>query len=259
MKRYNFTFKVARYFFLLVVMVIFNTSCDDSSCPVCNDSNDWNPNKIKGSGNIINEERTVPFFNSINHNTVGQVNITYGSTRQVIVRTDDNIQQYVKTKVQDNTLQILIESEFGLSDFSLTIDIVMTELKSLSANSAGNITGTNTFFTNDAYLNLNSAGNIRLNLETIDLHSNISSAGNLFLGGKAQNHYAGLYSAGNLFAYDLETKATRISLNSAGNAFINVIDYLDATLTSAGYLYYVGYPEIVQSTTSIGRVVNSNL
>ena len=81
----------------------------------------------------------------------------------------------------------------------------------------------------------------------------------MFLNGNADIHYAGLYSAGNLFAYDLETKTTMISLNSAGNAFINVSDYLEATLTSAGCLYYVGYPQINQSTSSLGRVVNSNL
>lgn len=258
MRRYKLNFKPVTYFILLIIMIIFNTSCDDNSCPVCNESHNWNTNNIKGSGNIIEEERTVPFFNSINHGTVGQVNITYGNTQQVIVSADDNIQQYVRTKVQDNTLQISIDSEFGLTDFSLTIDIVMTDLKSLSANSAGNIKSTNTFFADDVYLYLNSAGNIQLNLETKDLHSNISSAGNLFLRGKTDNHYAGLYSAGNLYAYDLETITSIVSVNSAGNAFVNVSDFLDATLTSLGSVFYIGYPQITQSINSIGRVVNSN-
>jgi len=258
MRRYKLNFKPVTYFILLIIMIIFTTSCDDNSCPVCNDSHSWNSNNIKGSGNIIEQERTVPFFNSINHATVGQVNLTYGNTQQVIVNADDNIQQYVRTNVQDNTLQINIDSEYGLTDFTLSIDIIMTDLKSLAANSAGNIRSTNTFIADNVYLHLNSAGNIQLNLETKDLHSNISSAGNLFLRGKADNHYAGLYSAGNLYAYDLETSTCIIGVNSAGSAFINVNDYLDATLTSLGSVFYTGYPQITQSINSIGRVINSN-
>ena len=260
MNKYKLQIKTVSYFFLLLVIVIFNISCKDSSCPVCYDSNDWNNgiNNIKGSGNIVSEERILPFINSINHATVGQVNITYGETQQVIVKTDDNIQKYIKTDVLENKLNIYIDSNSSLTDFSLTIDIVLTELKSLATNSAGNIFSTNKFFADDVYIYLNSAGNINLNIETTNLHSNISSAGNLILAGKAINHYSGLYSAGNLNAYNLETDTTHISVNSAGNAFVHVDKYLDAILTSLGSVYYIGYPQISQHTGSIGKVVNTN-
>jgi len=251
--------KTLSYFFLLVGIVIFNTSCEDSSCPTCSNWNDIDNNdNIHGSGNRVSEERIVPFFKSINHATVGQVNITYGETQEVIVTTDDNIQKYVKIEVENEKMTIFIDSDSGLSNFRLTIDIVLTELKSLAASSAGNITSTNKFFADDVQLYLNSAGNISLEVETTELYSNINSAGNLILKGKTDYHYSSLNSAGNLHAYNLKTDTTRINVNSAGNAFVNVSDYLDVTLTSLGSLYFTGYPSIIQNVSSIGRVVNSN-
>jgi len=259
MKVLNQWIKTQSYFFLLVSLIIFNTSCRDSSCPTCPETNHWNNNNnIYGSGNLTSEERAVPFFNSIIHGTVGKVNITYGDIQEVVVTTDDNIQKYIKTDVKQGKLFIYTDCDCGLSDFSLTIDIVLTELKELAANSAGNISSTNKFIADNVYLYLNSAGNINLNLETNEIHSNITSAGNLFLKGKAINHYAGLNSAGNLYAYNFTTDSTMISVNSAGNAFVNVIKYLDVSLTSLGSLYYTGYPQITEHISSIGRVINSN-
>ena len=259
MKELNLSAKTQSYFFLLVGIIIFITSCNDSSCPTCPDKGHWNNNNnIYGSGNLISEERIVPIFNSINHGTVGEVNITYGAVQEVIVTTDDNIQKYIRTDVKQGKLNIYIDCDSGLSDFSLTIDIVLNELKELAANSAGNIKSTNKFIAENVFLYLNSAGNIQLNLETNELHSNISSAGNLFLKGKAVNHYARLNSAGNLFAYDFETDTTIINVNSAGNAYVKVTGYLDVSLTSLGSLYYKGHPDISEYVSSIGRVINSN-
>ena len=250
--------KALSYFFLLAVIVIFNTSCEDSSCPTCSHWNDIDNNNVHGSGNKVSEERIVSFFNSINHATVGQVNITYGETQEVIVTTDDNIQKYVKTKVENKKLNIYIDSDSGLSNFKLTIDIVLTELKSLSTSSAGNIASTNKFFADNVELYLNSAGNINLEVETNKLYSNINSAGNLILRGKANSHYSSLNSAGNLQGYNFETDTTKINVNSAGNAFVNVSDHLDVTLTSLGSLFYVGSPQITQNISGLGKVVNSN-
>lgn len=245
------------FFLLLSIVIIFISGCDDSSCPT-SPYGDSTKHNIYGSGNITTEERTVPFFNSIHHATVGQVNITYGNTHQVTVITDDNIQKYVKTEVKGEELFIYIESDSGLSNFKLTINIKVTDIKSITTSSAGNIKSTNTLISDKLAVNILSAGNISLDIETKELHSNLFSAGNLFLTGKTVNHYSGLFSAGNLQAFNFKTDTTIISINSAGNAFVNVSDLLDATLTSAGSLYYKGHPQIISRVHSIGNIVNSN-
>ncbi|KAA3611166.1 MAG: DUF2807 domain-containing protein [Calditrichaeota bacterium] len=245
-------------FFFLLTFLIISWGCENNNCSTCSDW-DWDDkDKIHGSGNVIAEEREMPQFHSINHATVGLVKLTYGDSLKVVVTTDDNILEYIKTEVVNEELIISIESDKSLSNFDLTFDITIPELKSLKTSSAGNIDGQNKFYVDKVDFVLTSAGNISLELEAEEIYSDLFSAGNLLLKGSANLHIANLYSAGNLVANSLSTDTTHITLNSAGNAHVNVSDYLNATLNSAGSLYYTGHPEIVSRLTSIGRIYNSN-
>ncbi len=243
---------------LLSFILFFNWGCENNNCPTNSDW-DWdNSNKIHGSGNLVTEERDLASFHSIKHTTVGQVNLTYGETSEVLVTTDDNIHTYVKTEVVNGELITSIKSNTGLTDFDLTFDITIPEIRTLTTSSAGNIDGQNKFYADKVNLILTSAGNINLEIEADELHSDLYSAGNIFVKGSVKKHVANLYSAGNLNAFSLSTDTTYITLNSAGNGHVKVADYLDATLNSAGSLYYVGNPTINQRISSVGRIYNAN-
>jgi hypothetical protein len=214
--------------------------------------------KVKGSGVSISEELELPHFKSIAMNTAGLVNITSGTDQNVEVTVDDNIIDYLSIYVENEVLIIEVVKDVSLSEYELTIEATMTELRSLVTNSAGNIKGLNTFEENQINLMVNSAGNISLDLKVNQLNSMINSAGNLFLSGQAVHHNTILSSAGNLSAFGLETETTTILLNSAGNAHVTVTELLDVTINSVGCVYYKGYPQVIQNINSIGCVVPAN-
>lgn len=241
---------------LVIVAGLVLTGCDHTTCPTCSD--DWDNAKINGSGNITSIVYDVPVFNSIVHNTVGDVNVTYDSEQSLVVLCDDNIQEFVKLKVKNGSLYISLESDLSLSSFSLTIEVGITAIKSFSANSAGSIYGQNSFAADKLFLSTNSAGNINMDVQVEDLYTTINSAGNVFVKGQAINHFVSVNSAGNLRAFRLNTDTTYIVVSSAGSAEVNVSKYLDATISSIGSVYYIGYPAIVQVISSLGRLVNSN-
>jgi hypothetical protein len=214
--------------------------------------------KVKGSGVPISEELEFPHFKSITMNTAGLVNITSGTDQIVEVTVDDNILEYLSIYVENEVLVIEVVDNVSLSDYELTIETTMTELRSLVTNSAGNIKGLNTFEGDQINLMVNSAGNISLDLKVNQLNSMINSAGNLFLSGQTEHHNAVLSSAGNLSAFGLEAETTTILLNSAGNAHVTVTELLDVTINSVGCVYYKGYPQVIQNINSIGCVVPAN-
>ena len=244
--------------FLHVILIGFVLSgCDHTSYPTW--SGTWNNKvKIKGSGNITAIAHNLPAFRSIVHNTVGDVNITYGTEQSLQVICDDNIQKYVQLEVDNGSLYISIESDSALSDFYLAIDVVIKDIISLSANSAGSIYGQNTFPGGRIFLNTNSAGTINVNLQVKDLYTTINSAGSIFVKGAAKSHIASVNSAGNLHAFKLSTDTTYIVVTSTGNAEVNVSKYLEASISSAGSVYYIGHPDIVQFIGSTGRLIDSN-
>lgn len=249
-------FKLLTIFYFLFILSV-SSGCDnvdgitDSGC-------NTNNNTIHGSGNPVTIVRELPEFHSINHTTVGLVSLTCADTQKVSVTVDDNIYQYVKMEVVNGELVISIVSPEGLSDFDLKFDISVPEIRMLTTGSAGQIEGKNKFYADKVFFNLYSAGSINMEIEAEEVHSTLFSAGNLFIKGSAGVHFANLYSAGNLNAFSLDTDTTFIVLNSAGNGYVKVSNYLDATLVSAGSVYYLGYPQIVRRIYSIGRVYNAN-
>jgi hypothetical protein len=214
--------------------------------------------KIKGSGNLISEEMDVPYFHSISMNTAGLVTVTQGTEQHIEVTVDDNIMEHLSIRVHNDELIIEVVRGVSLSEFELTIDVIMTDLKSLVTNSAGSIKGINTFEEDQINLMVNSAGNIILDLKANQLNSMINSAGNLLLSGQVTHHNAMLSSAGNLSAFDLYTETTVIMINSAGNAQVTASKLLDVTINSVGCVYYKGDPVLIQRINSIGRVISAN-
>jgi hypothetical protein len=214
--------------------------------------------KIKGSGVLVSEELDLPYFHSIRINTAGLVNTSSGDEQYVEISVDDNVLEYLSVYVRNEVLVIEIINNVSLSEFNLTVDVVMTDLRALTTNSAGSIKGLNTFEEDEINLTINSAGSISLDLKANQLNTMINSAGSMLLSGEAVCHNSILSSAGHLLAFALETDTTMIMLNSAGNASVWVLELLEVTINSVGCLYYKGHPRIIQDINSIGCVISAN-
>lgn len=240
--------------FTLVCIALLNSACIIEKLSTCPDDCDEQSTRIKGSGNPVTEEIIVDYFHSVSMCTAGLVNVSQGAEQSVLVIVDDNILQYITVEVINQELVIAVVSGVSLTDYDLTVEVVMTDLKRLTTNSAGNIVGKTTFDADQVTLMANSAGNISLNLFANQLHSIVNSAGNLVLSGEVNTHNAMLSSAGNLIAFDLYTDTSFIMINSAGNAQVRVSSLLDVTINSAGSVYYKGNPTVIQRINSIGRV-----
>ncbi len=241
---------------LLLLLLLFTIhACSEKDCILSPNDCD---NTIKGSGHMVTDTLSFTNFHSIHLITAGLVNVRLGSQQSVTMTVDDNIKQYIKVNVTDNRLVISNESNTNLSDYNLIFEVTITDIEDFVTSSAGNIVGKNLFTADVVRLVTNSAGNISLDLEAQQLYSMINSAGNISLSGNVSYHQSMINSAGNLNAFSLETDTTTISLNSAGNGQIFVNDLLNATLTSAGSLYYKGNPVIHSSVSSLGKIVNAN-
>jgi len=243
--------------FFLIALLIISNSCTEECNPV-NSDNDCSNNSIKGSGYLVSESRELVSFNAVHIATAGLVNLTQSDSQNVDITVDDNLMEYIRLTVSNQTLVIDIEPGNSLKNMHLTVDITLPELKLLQTSSAGCFVGKNTFNCNDLHIFSSSAGNIFLTLNANHLYTNISSAGNASLSGTVSTHDAIISSAGCLYAFDLTTNTTTINLSSAGNAEVFVNDLLNAILSSAGSLFYKGNPVINATVSSMGVIVNAN-
>ncbi len=241
-----------KYIFIIVLLIGYLLS----GCMVHVNEPEYKP--VHGSGELVNYSMTLPQFHSIEFNTAGKILILSGVEQEVSVTVNENLDEYLDINVKNGKLIVGIKDHYQVNDLDLTINITMTELELLTANSAGSIFGENRFSSESVTLFLNSAGSINLELEADRLFSYLNSAGSLNLNGEVREHRTVISSAGSLNALGLMTKNTIAILSSAGNGYVNVTDILDATLASIGSLYYIGEPEVTGSVSSIGRIYNSN-
>ena len=120
-----------------------SSSSSSSSISVSNNSNDTN--------NGISQVRNVGKFSGISVSSGIKVNFTQGSNQSVVVDTDQNMQQYVSTEVQNGILNISINNKGkkNLNFKKLVVNVEAPQLSSAKVSSGSNFATMNTITEND--------------------------------------------------------------------------------------------------------------
>jgi hypothetical protein len=208
-------------------------------------------NSVQGEGPVVTRERSATYFSGLTVSSGIDVFLSQGNKESIEVEAEENLQQYIKTEVRDNTLHVFIEPNINIRfNGTKKVYVTMKDINSVKTSSAGDVAGTTPINTNNLKLTTSSAGDIKLDVTATVIEIDISSAGNVTITGKADILNADLSSAGDLDAYELKVKEADVSVSSAGGARVNVTDRLTARSSSAGDIYYTGDPEFVDAHSS---------
>lgn len=235
---------IFRLFF--ISLLLLNNSCTDDSNPLAID-------EIIGSGNFVDYERSLTGFFSVTNEIVAEININHGDIFSFSFSVDENIEKYITSTISNGELVISKSSDINLSDYTLTIDIVMPALKIIALEGVGSFNA-GTFNEDSIWLDQSGVGTISLNSHVEYLNSTLAGPGNISLSGTATKHIATHSSIGSLGAYSLNTDTTIITISGVGNAYVDVSDYLNATVSGIGSIYYQGSPVIETTVTGTGVV-----
>jgi len=205
--------------------------------------------KVTGSGKVETKERKASYFNSIKVSTGIDVYLTQGDKESITVEADDNLHEYIRTEIKNNTLKVYSDANIRKAK-AKKVYVTIKDVEKISASSAGDVFGENTIKTGELYLSVSSAGDIKLSIEVNILNCDISSSGDISLKGVTDELNADLSSAGDLNAYDLKTRVATVSTSSAGDAKIFVTEKLKARASSAGDIYFMGDPKQVDGQSS---------
>lgn len=213
---------------------------------------------IHGSGNLVTETRQLASFNSLEINTVADVQLNRSATQQVTVTVDDNVMQYIITRVDSGVFTLSTDPDVSLSDFTLTIHITIPDLASVTVNSVASVISGDSFNADDLLLTMNSVGTISLNIAAREVFSTNNSVGTIDLRGTTVIHRAVVSSVGSITAFELATDTTLATANSVGSAYVRANDFLRATINSTGSIYYRGHPEIQLIDNGTGSLIDAN-
>lgn len=209
----------------------------------------WNQS-ISGNGRVVDDTRDISGFTGVHVSSGIDVYLSQGSSFEVRVEADENLQEVILTEVEGNMLVVKTDRVNIRNAKSKKVHVTLPELTSLKISSAGDCVGQTPFSCEDLRLSISSAGDLKLQVEADRIDLNISSSGDADLSGKARELDVSLSSAGDLNAFDLIAGKVDVNVSSAGDARVHATEEISMNASSAGNIYYRGDARVLESRSS---------
>lgn len=213
---------------------------------------------IKGSGPIV--EKTYEFDQNFTKLTTSQawdVRLIKADKPKVVVRTHENLQEYVNPKVKNGKLAVEFERSISIKNTKTQeMDVYYTDLKEIHTSSASAVSSQEVLEQKELLLKSSSASSIELQLKVGKTTVEASSAATVKLSGTSIEFDGNASSAASIKAKDLKVKNAHAHASSAGSIQIQPIDFLDAGASSGGSVYYYGNPKSSEIEKNIAGSVH---
>lgn len=174
---------------------------------------------VPGSGKVVSEAREVSDYDQVVFSAPGEMTISQDGQEALEIETDDNLLQYIVTRVENRTLYIEVEPE--VLSLRPTHDIHYT----LSVKALKDV-------------QLNGSGSIRMaSLENDDFHFALNGSGDFSLDElTTQNADLCVAGSGSLHLQTLKANTTVFNLIGSGDVYVSTLesDTLTTTITGSG-------------------------
>lgn len=190
---------------------------------------------VKGSGNTVNEERTIDYVSEVDINGNFKIEITCGKTNSLKIEAEDNIIPLVETKVDDEKITIRTKEKItNLREIRILLTIhSLTELDT-DGKSTIIIKGVNS--------------------DELDL--TMDGEGEIDIEGKVDDLSISMDGEGKILAKNLQSKNAYVSPYGEGNVEVYARKALKAKVKGEGVVDYWGDPEDISIDTAKGGAVN---
>jgi predicted phosphodiesterase len=211
-------------------------------------------NSITGSGKIVTENRNIKNFTAISASNGIEVVIYTGDKTNVQVEGDDNVIEYVVTKVEGNRLKIRLR-DINLSNANIKVIVTAPEINEINAGSSAAVLVKDLLKSSDKIsLSASSSGEITAIVDAPEIKTDASSSGSVKVSGHTQTHRSEASSSGEVDGDELLSENTIADANSSGSVKVHASVSLSASASSSGTVQYRGAATVKSSTNSGGTI-----
>lgn len=218
----------------------------------------WPWEKIEGNGHLTKESRSVGNYTAIASAGPWNVMVAYGTEKSVQVEADENLLEYIETKVEDGELSIRSKKRANLwSKNKITIYVTLTRLTDVSLSGSGNIMGEGKFENEGTtHFRVSGSGDIKMGFHKVQ-HADVAIAGsgNIHLSGTASKLSAKISGSGNADCSELVSDEASVGISGSGNVKVYANKSIEARISGSGNVYYKGAAtDIEQHVAGSGHV-----
>ncbi|QZE13936.1 DUF2807 domain-containing protein [Halosquirtibacter laminarini] len=208
----------------------------------------------KGNGSITRVTKNIKNFSRLQVSNAINVNVREGEKYDVVVETDENLQDNIAVELNGDKLSIYVRKSIR-NVTKMDVFITMPKLEGASTSSCGSIKGFGTFSCDALYVKASSAGDIDLNIIAKRVDAKVSSAGNIDIKGTTNELYVSSSSGGDFDSKDLKSLVAKVRASSGARIRLNVKNAFIGQASSGANIRYSGNPENVDvSTSSAGDI-----
>lgn len=211
--------------------------------------------KIEGNGNIVKQSRETDSFTGIGLAGSMEVKVSAGAIG-VQVEADDNLQEYITTKVKNGSLQIGAKEGYNIkSKKKIVIYVSLQTLNSVQIAGSGSVTGTDGLKSDDKLeVAIAGSGHCGLLVKSQKTKASISGSGTISLSGSTGQLSVAISGSGNYKGYELKTASANVAISGSGDAETNITENLTASISGSGNVYYKGAGNVSVRTSGSGHL-----
>jgi hypothetical protein len=207
-----------------------------------------------GSGNVINQTKSVQGVNQVSLDGTGNVILQQGNQESLTIEAEDNIIPHIQSNVNGKKLSLSYDTNTPTPSKTVKFYVTVKDLSSISISGAGKVE-TSGFKTQSLVISTNGAGEGNMSgLNINKLTVNLSGAGKIYMAGTATDQTITISGAGDYQARDLKSQTATITINGAGKGILNVSNILNAIINGSGDINYLGNPQVSQQINGAGTV-----
>lgn len=205
---------------------------------------------VKGNGDIAEVNRSLSNFKSVNAGGTFNVYLTQGDGYEIRIAGDENLLQYVETKVENGVLRIRPRKDINLrptEDMKLYIKAPL--FAEISLAGSGKIVAENTL-TSDAKIKFRIAGSGDLIMKQINapqVSVNIAGSGKAEAAGATRDIDIDVAGSGDVVMKDLKAENAKVKIAGSGNVWLFASMKLDVRVAGGGDVHYYGNPTDIKS------------
>lgn len=221
-----------------------------------NSCNYVNGKHVRGNGTIITQSRNTSGFTAVEVGNAIDVYLKQDSSFSVKVVTDENLQRYILTEKEGQTLRIREEDNIN-TDATGKIKVYVSApvFSELEASGASGIRSENLLqSTGSLRISVSGASDAKLELKAPVIDVGMSGASTIQLKGQTRDLRVRGSGASRARCFELLSENADVDINGASNADVFASVSLKGEASGASDIRYKGNPTVTSNTSGAGSI-----
>jgi hypothetical protein len=211
--------------------------------------------ELTGSGNMVSERRNVEAFQAIDAGGIAEVIFQQGSVLSVEVTADDNIIEWVETRVKGGTLHVKVKKNKSYIDATVRVTVTAPMLRGVDCSGASSFRSNGVWqSTEPVRIEASGASAVEAELDTPEVVVRASGGGEVQLRGKTRLTDFDAAGRASIRAMDLFAEEAKLDASGAGSIHAYASVRLKAKASGAAGIRYAGGGAVQSTISGAGSV-----